>query len=285
MTPEAIRGLTLADLSDGLQTGLLTVAQVLAAWGAEADPGAAQERLAGDAPFLCGVPFRGTGLVAENLAQAGAIPVTGAAPFEIIADWDGAVLAQEAGPDIRFRPSCGLLARHPGAGPFRALTEVPAIRAGRVRDLRRILQAASLRRWEDPDQVPLPPGGGGITRILGAALEFSLPGHEVQAFAPPWVEFAEAWAAGAPEALALRPRARADWAVALHKCPLVALPTDLAGLVAGLGLPAASLGGVILTARWFADDRVLQAAEAAEAYFMTKVAASPAPRSTVKRSL
>ena len=257
MTPQAIRALSVEDLSDALQGAALTVAEVLAAWGVQADPGPAQGLLAGDAPFLCGIPFAGTGLVAENLCRMGAISTDGPAPFQVIADWDGAAL-QTA---LTFRPSFGLLPRLPGEGLFAALAEVPAIRAATPRDLRRILQPASLRRWEDPDQVPLPQARELPRGPIGAALPFALKGHEVTDFAAPWVEFGLAWAAGDPAALALRPRARADWAVALHKCPLVALPTGMAGLVAGLGLPAARVKDVILAARWFADDLVLRAAE------------------------
>ena len=44
--------------------------------------------------------------------------------------------------------------------------------------------------------------------------------------------------------------------------PLVVLPLSQAGLAAGLGVPALRLREMILIARWFADDRVLTAAEA-----------------------
>jgi len=253
---EEIRALSIEALSDALQTGALTVAKVLQAWDAKADAQAAQKRLTGDAPFLCGIPFQGSGLVAENLTRAGAMATESPAPFQVIADWDGTALQAP----LTFRPSFGLLPRHPGEGAFRALSEVPAIRAPKPRDLRRILQPASLRRWEDPDQVPLPVAAQPAARVIGAALPFTLRGYDVTEFAPPWPDFGRAWAAEAPEALALRPRARADWAVALHACPLVALPPDMAGLVAALGLPAARVGGVILAARWFADDLVLTAA-------------------------
>ena len=260
VTPEDIRALTLSDLSDALQTEMVTVAEVVAVYG-QAVPqaiAAAQERLAGDAPFLCGVPFTGGGLVAENLARDGAIPAQAGA-FAVIDDWDGAALSES----LTFRPTPGLLPRRAGEGLFRALSDVPSIRAKEVRDLRRILQAASLRRAEDPDQVPLPPPSPDLRRpcLVGAAVEVALKGYEVQRFAPPWRQFGELWQAGAAEALQQRGRARADWALVLTRTPLVALPTEMAGLVAGLGLPAVRVGGVILAARWFADERVLTAAQ------------------------
>lgn len=258
MTGAELRALSLSELSDGLAGEVFSVAEVLAAWGSAACGAEAQARLAGDAPFLCGLPFRGRGLVAENLAQDGAIP-SAEGPFALLEDWDGAALQAP----LTFRPTPGLLPRHPGPGPFRALSEVPAIRAGEVRDLRRILQAASRRRVEDPDQVPLPPPAPELRRPcrLGLAAEVAIAGYEAQEFTPPWAEFGGLWAAGAPEALGLRTRARADWALVLSKWPLVALPTGMAALVAGLGLPAIRLEGVILAARWFADDRVLTAAD------------------------
>lgn len=257
MTPEEIRALSLSDLSDGLAGEVLTVAEVLAAYGSLASGAEAQARLAGDAPFLCGVPFRGSGLVAENLGREGAILAESGA-FAVIDDWDGAALAAP----LTFRPTPGLLPRLANEGLFRALAQVPAIRAREVRDLRRILQAASLRRWEDPDQVPLPPPSPDLRRhcLVGAAVDVTLKGYAAERFTPPWAEFGALWQAGAPEALGLRARVRADWAVALQKWPLVALPTEMAGLVAGLGLPAIRVGGVIIAARWFADDRVLTAA-------------------------
>ncbi|NBZ86521.1 hypothetical protein [Stagnihabitans tardus] len=263
MTSTEILALSLSDLSDALQTDMVTAAEVVAAYGV-GDPqaiAAAQERLAGDAPFLCGIPFRGAGLVAENLARDGAIPAKAGA-FAVIEDWDGAALSAP----LTFRPTPGLLPRLAGEGLFRALSEVPAIRAREVRDLRRILQAASLRRAEDPDQVPLPPPSPDLRRpcLLGAAVDVVLKGYEVGRLDPPWGQFGALWAEGAPEALQQRGRARADWAVVLQKWPLVALPTEMAGLVAGLGLPAIRVGGVILAARWFADERVLTAAQALE---------------------
>lgn len=250
----------LSELSDGLAGGAFTVAELVSAWGAAA-PGAvaaAQARLAGEAPFLCGIPFRGEGLVAENLVRAGAIKLEGegTAPFSVIQDWDGTALGEA----VTFRPTPGLLPRLAGAGRA-ALTEVPAIRCGEARDLRRILQPASLRRLEDPDQVPLPPPVPEMRApcAVGVAAEVHLPGYDLHPFEPPWAEFGEAWARG-EAGLDLRRRARADWARVLAALPLVALPTGLASLVAGLGLPAARVGGVILAARWFADERVLTAA-------------------------
>lgn len=253
-----LRDLDLGALSDGLQGAELTVAEVVAAWGGRADPAemaAAQARLAGDAPFLCGVPFCGTGLVAENLVRAGAVPVTGAAPFAVIEDWDGAALAEA----VTFRPTPGLLPRR-ADGP-RAPSQVPAIRTRHPGDLRRILQAASLRRFEDPDQVPLPPSAPELRAPcrVGAAVAVTLPGYDVQPFAPFGAELGAAWLRGEVD-LALRDRVRADWARALAALPLVVLPTGLAGLVAALGLPALRIGEVILAGRWFADERVLTAA-------------------------
>ena len=260
MTSEELRALSLSDLSDGLAGEVFSVAELAAAYGA-APAGAvaaAQARLAGDAPFLCGIPFRGQGLVAENLVRAGAIPLEGEgpAPFRVILDWDGAVLAEP----VSFRPTPGLLPRLGGAGKA-ALTEVPAIRAAEVRDLRRILQPASLRRGEDPDQVPLPPPAPEMRLPcrVGMAVEAALTGYDPHPFAPPWPEFGPAWASGTA-GLDMRRRARADWARVFETLPLVALPTESASLVAALGLPAARVGGVILAARWFADERVLTAA-------------------------
>jgi hypothetical protein len=260
MTPEEIRGLSLSDLSDGLAGEVLSVAKVVGAYG-QGDPEAivaAQERLAGDAPFLCGVPFTGGGLVAENLARDGAILAESGA-FAVIDDWDGAALSQA----LTFRPTPGLLPRLAGEGMFRALAQVPAIRAQQVRDLRRILQAASLRRLEDPDQVILPPPHPDLRRPcdMSVAVDIALKGYRATPFTPPWAEFGRLWALQDPLAFKIRNRARADWSLALIRTPLVALPTEMAGLVAGLGLPAIRVGGVILAARWYADDRVLTAAE------------------------
>ena len=266
-----LRDLAVAELAEGLADGGLTLAQVAGAFAPPPWPEAAMSRAAtalqGAAPPLCGVPFTADlhGPVAENLELAGAIRLSGGA-FGLQEDWDGAVFGGDA--PLAYRASFGLLPRRPGPGLHRHLSQVTALTARSLRDLRLILQHASLRRPDDPDQVPLPMPSAELRRPCTVAVavnprlvdRLADRGWRVQQTDLPGHGFASVWAAGG--GLEERDELRRYWAEIFRVFPLVVLPLSQAGLAAGLGVPALRLREMILIARWFADDRVLTAAEA-----------------------